>query len=137
MTTYSASALAAALMPIAYEENSKAAGRVIRKFLRDELGEGKAVVGKGGRYALDYNKRELTALTKRFATWEAKQAADKAARAELKAAQAIKTVPVEADEPADLDEAEDTADEAAADYEGPSDEDIAALLEDDEDIDEL
>lgn len=133
MTTYSASALAAALMPTAYEENSKSAGRVIRKFLRDELGEGKAVVGKGGRYALDYNKRELTALAKRFAAWEAKQAADKAARAELKAAQAIKTIPVEADEAGDLD----TDEAPEGDYQGPSDEDIAALLEDDEDIDEL
>jgi hypothetical protein len=133
MTTYTSATLAAALIPDAAEANAKAAGRTIRKFLRDELGEGKAVVGKGGRYALDYNKRELTALAKRFAAWEAKQEADKAARAELKAAQAIKTIPVEVDEPGDLDTAEgdDTP------YEGPSDEDIAALLEDDEDIDEL
>jgi hypothetical protein len=133
MTTYTSATLAAALLgDEAIEANKKNATRTVRKFLRDELGEGKAVVGKGGRYALDYNKKELTSLTKRFKAWEAKQEADKAARADaLAAPKTAASAPAEA-----VEEEADEADEAP--YEGPSDDDIAALLEDDdEEIEEL
>lgn len=124
MTTYTTATLAEAIMPEAAETNIKNATRTLRKFLRDELGEGKAVVGKGGRYALDYNKRELTALTKRFKAWEIAQEEAKQARREaLEAAKAPK-----APETAIEDEApiEDDAPE------GPSDEEIAAMLSDEE-----
>ena len=47
--------------------------RTLRKFLRSE-GKG---VGKGSRYALPSSKREVAALSKRFAAWsEARAAAD-------------------------------------------------------------
>lgn len=124
MTTYTTATLAEAIMPEAAETNIKNATRTLRKFLRDELGEGKAVVGKGGRYALDYNKRELTALTKRFKAWEIAQEEAKQARREaLEAAKAPK-----APETAIEDEApiEDDAPE------GPSDAEIAAMLSDEE-----
>jgi hypothetical protein len=44
--------------------------RTLRKFLRSE-GAG---VGKGSRYALPSSKRDLTALAKRFAAWDAARA---------------------------------------------------------------
>ena len=127
MTTYSTRTLAAEVLG----DEGKAATRTLRKFLRDDMGDGKAVVGKGGRYALDMNKRELTALKKRFAAWEKQQEAEKAARAEKVAAAKSEPEAVE----------DDTNDAP----EGPSDEEIAAMLsegdegdieeeEDDEDI---
>lgn len=126
MTTYTTATLAAELMTDRAEANLKSATRTLRKFLRDELGEGKAVVGKGGRYTLDYNKTQLKALAKKFAAWEVAQAeAAEARKAALEAAKAPKVDPAPA--PA-IDDAEDAAD----DYEGPSDDEIAAMLEDDE-----
>lgn len=141
--TYTTADLAAAIIgEDKVEENRKSATRTLRKFLRDDMNEGKAVVGKGGRYALELNKTQVKAMAKRFAAWEAKQEADKAARAELKAAQAPKksvnaiaddavkggdTVNSIADE-----ELEDDTDEAT----GPTDDEIAAMLEDDE-LDEI
>lgn len=44
--------------------------RTLRKFLRAE-GHG---VGKGSRYALPSSKREVQALGKRFAAWDAARA---------------------------------------------------------------
>jgi hypothetical protein len=45
--------------------------RELRKFLRAEaLG-----VGKGSRYSLDLNKREVDAMRKRFAAWAEARAA--------------------------------------------------------------
>lgn len=125
MTTYTTATLAEAIMPEVAETNIKTATRTLRKFLRDELGEGKAVVGKGGRYSLDYNKRELTALTKRFKAWEIAQ--DEAKQARREALEAAKTVKVE--ESAAIEEEAPETDEAP---EGPSDEEIAAMLSDDE-----
>lgn len=91
--------------------NRKAATRTLRKFLRDELGEGKAVVGKGSRYALEYTKPQIKALTKKFNAWEVAQEEAKAARAEaLAALRAPKVVEVPADAP--IDDADDDADEA-------------------------
>lgn len=138
--TYTTAALAVAIIgEDEVDANRKAATRTLRKFLRDDMNEGKAVVGKGGRYALEMNKREVTAMAKRFKAWEAKQEADKAARAELKAAQAPKKVSVNAiaDDAVkggdsvnsiDADEIEDDTEIA----EGPTDEEIAAMLEDDD-----
>lgn len=130
MTAYTTRDLAAALIDDA-EDNPKAAGRTLRKFLRtDFAARDLTTPGKGGRYSLELNKRDLTAMAKRFAAWSAKEAEEKAARAALKAELAAKPAPV-------IDEVEDADDAAEGDYEGPSDDDIAALISDDEDIDEL
>ena len=131
MTTYNTTTLAIAIMgEELVEANRKAATRTLRKFLRDELGEGKAVVGKGARYALDYNKRELTALTKKFAAWEIAQAEAKAARAAALEAAKTPSAPI-ADETPETD-TDDNADTA---LEGPTDEEIAAMLSDGDDED--
>jgi hypothetical protein len=150
MTTYTSATLAAAIMgDEAVDTNKKAATRIIRKFLRDELGGGKAVVGKGSRYALDYNKREITAMAKRFKAWEVAQDEAKALRKEaLEAAKApakpsiaelVKPTGVDpltlSDDEYDDEEIDEDDDKPAT---GPTDEEIAAMLEDDdEDIEEL
>lgn len=133
--TYTTRTLAEAMIDNA-DDNIKAATRTLRKFLRDELGEGKAVVGKGGRYALEYGAPELRSLKKKFAAWEIAQAEAKAARAEaLEAAKAPKVdiVPetdIEDDEPIE-DEADNTDDEAE-EANGPTDEEIAEMLSDED-----
>lgn len=147
MTQYSTATLAIAIMgEDAVTDNRKGATRILRKFLRDEMGEGKSVVGKGGRYALDMNKREITAMGKRFRAWEVAQEEAKAARAEalaaLKAPKAsVNAVAEDAVRggssvnaiilPTDDEGTEDIDDESEID--GPTDEEIAALLEDDTD----
>lgn len=132
MTTYSTRTLAEAMIPDA-ADNIKSATRTLRKFLRDELGEGKAVVGKGGRYALDYNKRELTALTKKFKAWEIAQEEAKIARAEALAAAKAPTTPEAPIEDDGVDDDfEPESDEEIEGTEGPSDEEIAAMLSDEE-----
>lgn len=55
--------------------------RTLRKFLRADMGDGKAVVGKGARYALPADKRSINALAKRFAKWDEARKADKAPEA--------------------------------------------------------
>jgi hypothetical protein len=134
MTTYNTTTLAQAIMgDEAVEANRKSATRTLRKFLRDELGEGKAVVGKGARYALDYNKRELTALTKKFRAWEIAQAeAAEARKAALAAAKSPKPVEADTTPESDNDDIELEDDEAP---EGPSDEEIAAMLSDEDEAD--
>ena len=47
--------------------------RTLRKFLRDDRGEGKAVVGKGKRYQID--AKEVSGLSKKFAAWTEARAA--------------------------------------------------------------
>lgn len=127
--TYTTRTLAEAMIPDA-DDNIKSATRTLRKFLRDELGEGKAVVGKGGRYALEYGAPELRALKKKFAAWEIAQEEAKAARAAaLEAAKAPKAPETVIED----DEVEtDTEDEAP---EGPSDEEITEMLSDDDEAD--
>jgi hypothetical protein len=132
---YTTSSLAVAIMgEEAVETNKKAATRTLRKFLRDELGEGKAVVGKGSRYALEMNKREVAAMKKKFAAWEiAQEEAKEARRIALEAIK--KPAPAEAIiTPTDEGGNEDIndEDEDLDGIEGPTDEEIAALLEDDD-----
>jgi len=130
MAIYTTRTLAAEILPEALEANAKAATRTLRKFLRDELGEGKAVVGKGNRYALDYNKREINALKKKFAAWEIAQAEAQKARREALAAKITNEAPVEDTAPeTDIEDNDDAA------LEGPTDEEIAEMLctADDED----
>ncbi len=131
MTTYTTRALAEALLG----DDTKTATRTVRKFLRDELGEGKAVVGKGGRYALDYNKRELTALTKKFKAWETAQEEAKVVRAAEMKAKATTAAIILPDDSTDEDAlAENEASDNGA--EGPTDEEIAAMLSDDDESDD-
>lgn len=134
MADYTTRTLAEKLMPAAAEANIKGATRTLRKFLRDELGQGKAVVGKGNRYALTYNAKEITALKKKFGAWEIAQAeAQKARRDALaaKIAPKIDDAPIEGAEIDSTDEADDATDEVAP-IEGPTDEEIAAMLLDDD-----
>lgn len=131
MTTYNTTTLAVAIMgEEAVETNRKAATRTLRKFLRDELGEGKAVVGKGARYALDYNKRELTALTKKFRAWEIAQEDARIARREALEAAKKPAAPIADETPETDNEPEGDNDDTA--LEGPTDEEIAAMLSDDD-----
>ena len=125
--TYTTATLAAEILPEATEANVKAATRTLRKFLRDDMGEGKAVVGKGGRYALELKAAELRAMKKRFAAWEIAQEEAKAARAA--ALEAAKT-PIADETPEEpITDDADIEDEA---LEGPTDEEIAAMLSDEE-----
>lgn len=130
--TYTTRTLAEAMIPDA-DDNIKAATRTLRKFLRDELGEGKAVVGKGGRYALEYGAPELRSLKKKFAAWEIAQAEAKIARAEALAAAKSPKPAIEAETDIE-DDADNMDDELIEDEgaEGPTDEEIAAMLSDDD-----
>ena len=130
--TYTTATLTAALMgddAIETPSAKKANTRTVRKFLRDELGGGKAVVGKGARYALEYGAPELRAMKKKFAAWEIAQEEAKAARRE--ALEAAKTPKAdETPEPAETDTTDIADDEDNADEmpEGPSDEEIAEMI---------
>lgn len=127
MTQYNTTTLAVAIMgEEAVETNRKAATRTLRKFLRDELGDGKAVVGKGARYALDYNKRELTALTKKFKAWEIAQEEAKIARRE--ALEAAKAPKVDKTPESPIEDDADNTDEAGDDEMNPDEGDIDAMI---------
>jgi hypothetical protein len=131
MTVYNTTDLAVAIMgEEAIETNKKSATRTLRKFLRDDMGDGKAVVGKGSRYALDLKAAELKAMKKRFAAWEvAQEEAKEARKAALEAikkpvapvievpAEEAPDAPIEEDEALGIDGIED-----------PSDDDFEAML---------
>lgn len=131
--TYTTATLTATLMgddAIDTPAAKKANTRTVRKFLRDELGGGKAVVGKGARYALEYGAPELRSMKKKFAAWEIAQEEAKQARREaLEAAKGAKAEEVALDDTNEDDapetDIEDDADEA---LEGPSDEEIAEMI---------
>lgn len=131
--TYGTTELAAAIMgDDAVEANRKGATRTLRKFLRDDMGEGKAVVGKGGRYALELKAAELRAMKKRFDAWVIAQEEAKAARAEALNARKAPAEAVEADtEGEGSTDAPEDADDTLDAVEGPSDDEIAAMLADD------
>lgn len=119
------------------DANPKAATRTLRKFLRDETSQVDSV-GKGGRYTITLNKNELKAMAKRYAAWEVAQEEAKAARAAaleaLKKTEAI-ILPVDDEGTEDIHDAEIIEDDMLA-IEGPTDDEIAALLQDD-DTDEI
>lgn len=136
MTAYDTTALAAAILgDDAIETNRKSATRTLRKFLRaDAVAKGGKVgtdtPGKGGRYQIDLNKRDLTAMAKRFKAWQ--EAEEKAAEAR-KAARDVAT-PAAPEAAADADEVMIEAEgEATDEAAGPSDEDLATMLEEIED----
>ncbi len=73
-------------------------GRTVRKFLRSITPKDDQP-GKGSRWELAGDKRSITALTKQFTKWTAKQAEEKAQRAAAEAEKAASEV----EEDADLD----------------------------------
>jgi hypothetical protein len=134
MTTYTTRDLATEVIG----DDSKAATRTLRKFLRDRATEAGGTVGvdtpgKGGRYVLDFTKPQLRKLIKDFGTWQVAQEEAKAARAALLAAKG-EAIILPTDDSAD-EEALAANEESDNGAEGPSDEEIAAMLSDDEEID--
>lgn len=138
MTTFTTRTIAEKLLgEDAVEANAKAATREVRKFLRaDTVAAGGTVgidtPGKGGRYTLELKAPEVKAMAKRFAAWQVAEAEAKAARAALKESLAKGTPAApacEVDDSTDEEIDDDSTDEAT----GPSDEEIAAMLSDDED----
>lgn len=128
MTTYTTRTLAVEVIG----DEGKAATRELRKFLRaDAVAKGGRVgvdtPGKGGRYTLDLTKPQLRAMIKRFTAWQVAQEAEKAKRAE--ALEAAKKVTVTET----VDEVE--TDNEDNEVEGPTDEEIAAMLSDEDDTD--
>lgn len=87
-TVYNTRALAEALD---IEGTPKQAGRELRKFLRD-ITPREEQPGKGGRYSIELNKRELTAMKKKFNAWRAEQEEARKARIEAKKAESDKSV---------------------------------------------
>jgi membrane protein involved in colicin uptake len=127
MTDYTTRTLAEALMPAEAEANPKAAGRELRKFLRAEVTAqggkvGTDTPGKGGRYTLTLNKREVTAMAKRLKAWQ---------EAEAKAADARRAARDAASTEAEVTTPEVVEEESDTEVEGPTDEEIAAMLSDD------
>lgn len=131
-TVYDTTTLAAAIMgDDAIEANRKGATRTLRKFLREDFGARELQTpGKGGRYAIEMTKPQLRAMTKRFKEWEIAQEEEKAKRAEALAA--AKTVITPEEPIADTTPESDIEDDADETPEGPTDEEIAAMLADDE-----
>lgn len=132
MTTYTTRTLAEAVIG----DDSKASTRTLRKFLRDDATAkggkvGTDTPGKGGRYALDLTKVQLRKLIKDFAAWQVAQEEAKAARAALLADKAktpeTDTTPIEDD----TDEG-DNDDNALDTVEGPTDEEIAEMIADED-----
>lgn len=129
MTTYNTTTLAIAVIgEEKVEENKKSATRTLRKFLRDEAVQaggkvGTDTPGKGGRYSIDMNKRELTSMIKRFKAWEIAQ---EEARKEREAARntAKITAPVETDDDTETDNEPIEDDE----LEEPTADDLDAMI---------
>ncbi len=68
--------------------------RTLRKFLRaQEMG-----VGKGSRYALPATKRDIAALSKKFAAWHEAQEAAREARREAQEAPEAEIIDAPADD---------------------------------------
>lgn len=132
MTTHTTATLTAALMgddAISTPAAKKANTRTVRKFLRDELGGGKAVVGKGARYALELKAAELRAMKKKFAAWEIAQEEAKQARREALEAAKTATATETPEEPTtDTTPESDIEDDEDTPLEGPSDEEIAEMI---------
>jgi hypothetical protein len=136
MTAYTTRTLAAEVIG----KDDKAATRTLRKFLRDAATAqgGKVGVdtpGKGGRYSLNLTKPQLRKMIKDFAAWQVAQEEAKAARAALLADKADKA-PVEVESPiednTDDEVIEDEDDNTLDTVEGPSDEEIAEMMNDED-----
>lgn len=132
MTSYTSRTLADAIMgeEKVAELNAKVATKELRKFLRtDHIARGAAdeLPGKGGRYSIELKAAELRAMRKRFEDWATAQADEKAQRKALNEALKAPKAAAPAEEVAEALEEDD----APAD--GPSDDEIAAMLNDADD----
>lgn len=132
MTAYDTTTLALAILgDEAVEANRKSATRTLRKFLRaDAVAKGGKVgtdtPGKGGRYAIDLNKRDLNSMVKRFKVWQEAEAKAAETRKAARDAAAPKAEEVKVEEPT----IEATEDKATDEVAGPSDEELADMLAD-------
>ena len=68
------------MTPAEFASQVNSDGRTVRKFLRSITPRDEQP-GKGSRWELKGDKRSVTALTKQFQKWTAKQAEERAARA--------------------------------------------------------
>lgn len=123
-TVYSTKGLAQEIMG----KDDKSATRELRKFLRAKaVAEGGRVgtdtPGKGGRYAIEMTKRDITAMKKAFTAWQAEQAEAAKARAELKVAQTAAKAQEIAEAPEEVEMTE-----SDIELEGPAEGDIDSML---------
>lgn len=72
------------MTPTEFAATVNSDGKTVRKFLR-AITPKEDQPGKGSRWALPAGKREVAKLTKQFNEWSAKQAEERAARAQEKA----------------------------------------------------
>lgn len=79
------------MTPTEFAATVNSDGKTVRKFLRS-ITPKEEQPGKGSRWALPAGKREVTKLTKQFNEWSAKQAEERAARAQAKAEEAAAAV---------------------------------------------
>lgn len=92
--------MTAVMTPTEFAETVSSDGRTVRKFLRSITPKDEQP-GKGSRWSLPADKRSVTKLSKQFREWSAKQAEEKAARAQAEAEKAAEEATVE---DADLDD---------------------------------
>jgi hypothetical protein len=83
--------MAQTITPTEFAATVSSDGKTVRKFLRSITPKDEQP-GKGSRWALPASKREVTALTKRFRTWEAEEKAARAERAQKAAEEAAAAV---------------------------------------------
>jgi hypothetical protein len=79
------------MTPAEFATEVNSDGRTVRKFLRSITPKDEQP-GKGSRWSLPGTKAEVTKLRKQFNTWSAKQAEERAARAQKAAEDAAATV---------------------------------------------
>lgn len=91
--------MAQTITPTEFATQVGSDGKTVRKFLRSETPKDEQP-GKGSRWALKADKKSVTAMTKRFRTWEANEKAARAERAQKAAEEAAAAV--------DTDEVDET-----------------------------
>jgi hypothetical protein len=94
------------MTPTEFATTVNSDGRTVRKFLRS-ITPKENQPGKGSRWAIEGNKRDITKLTKQFNEWTATQAQEAADRAAKRALEAAAAVEVEDDTEDDTDEVEE------------------------------
>lgn len=118
MATYDTTTLATAIIgEDEVKANRKQATRTLRKFLRTDFkAREMQTPGKGGRYSIDLNKRDLNAMMRRFKAWQEAEAKAAEARKEARAPKVEETPAIVEDAPEEItDDADDDADPTEAD----------------------
>lgn len=90
------------MTPTEFASEVNSDGRTVRKFLRS-ITPKENQPGKGSRWVLEGNKRELTKLKKQFTEWSATQAEENAKRATEKAEKLAAEAQVEEIEDGELE----------------------------------